>query len=285
MHLYQISLPPTTPSPSSCHHLSPTPIPIAISISSARTLCLSSALAGLEVHLSVAPAKLYHMPLPFYAMTGRVLTTLARLRGCASSTDKDDPLRFDLARVLERAAEHLESAPPVGSGGSGSDAARGKGRNDRLSHWAAWLRRCARALGIAAADGSSSGGRGDIRGFVAAMEPSLKQGVVELMEEEEEENAAGRDERELDGALAQDVAAGGYMTPSSGLDMGGVPEDGAGDMVLPQEGDSFPMEWTAALLEDLSGYGMFGLSDDFLMQDMFASGSGGDVGRLPGMGD
>ena len=67
----------------------------------------------------------------------------------------------------------------------------------------------------------------------------------------------------------------GYLTPSSALDAG-VMADGA-------QGDPFPMEWTAALLEDISGYGLFGLSDDFLMQDMFASASGsGAVGDPSG---
>jgi hypothetical protein len=60
----------------------------------------------------------------------------------------------------------------------------------------------------------------------------------------------------------------------------GAVEDVGGVTSAPLGSDAFPPEWTAALLEDISGYGLFGLSDDFLMQDMFTVAGGGDVGLL-----
>jgi hypothetical protein len=238
----------------------------------------------MEVHLSVPPSKLYHMPLPFYAMTGHILTTLARLRACASpSPDHTEPLYFNLAQLIERTAAHLEEAgggriPSRGQHGAipvygGSKKPVRKGRNDRLSHWSAWLRRCARALGIA--DGSSA--RQDIPGFVCSMGTCWRdaargrEGVADLTAGD----TAGQNGRQQGTLGGQDTAADGYTAPPSGLDVGGAVEGGAADSVLPPESDSFPMEWTAALLEDISGFGLFGLSDDFLMQDMFAGGDGG----------
>jgi len=263
MSLYQISLPSTIPS-SSGQPSSPTSIPTTVSIAHTRLLCLNSALAGLEIHLSVPPSQLYHLPLPFYAMTGHILTTLTRLRGCASSTDKDDPLRFDLAGILERNAAHLEKAEGAVRGAV-RDA---RGRNDRLTHWAGWLRRCARALGVAEGDGQN------LRGFVAGMEPFGKGAGIGRTER----STAGEGGKELDGVAGEGVGVDGYMTPSSGLYGGGVPVGEAGEAMGGQDRNSLPMEWTTALLEDISGYGLFGLSDDFLMQDMFTGGIGGDIG-------
>lgn len=57
--------------------------------------------------------------------------------------------------------------------------------------------------------------------------------------------------------------AGGYVTPVSGVDFGGAVEGGAGDGLLAEQHDAFPAEWTAAFLEDISGYDMLGLSDVF----------------------
>jgi hypothetical protein len=267
MSLYQISLPPTTPSSPPQHTSS---IPATISITQTRHLCLTSALAGLEVHLSVPPSRLYHLPLPFFAMTGHVLTTLARLRSCAASVasanDLSDPLRFDLAAAVERTAAHLEQA----------SRSAAEGRNDRLSHWAAWLRRCARALAITDAqpDGGvphngGGGGGQDLRGFVAGMEPGRKGEEADGGREVDAARAVGDGTDELAHGSTT-ASASGYMTPSSALDGGGLPGGDVRNDLLPHDGESFPMEWTAALLDDISGYGLFGLSDDFLMQDMFA---------------
>lgn len=282
MHLYQLSLPPTLPS--SSPHPPPESTPARlVSISTTRSLCLHSALAAMDVHLSLPAAELYHMPLPFYATTGHALTTLARLRAISSSSSSSDldtdPLFFDLARLLERTAAHLEEAGgcghwPVRSGVSDEATAAARGRkrgdggrmNDRLLHWAAWLRRCARALGVA------DQGRTDGGGVAPAAETCRGDGVGAggSATDAGGDGVAGQDGRakEMPGGR---VAVDDYLTPLSGVDVDG----GTGGVTGFQEHDSFPMEWTAALLEDISGYGLFGLSDEFLMQDIFAGGAGG----------
>jgi hypothetical protein len=81
--------------------------------------------------------------------------------------------------------------------------------------------------------------------------------------------------------VSQEVGAGGgggggYMTPSSCLDVGGVVEGTNPDVVgMQQEGGGIPMKWSA-FLDDMSGFGLFGLSEDLLLQDMFAGGGTAD---------
>ncbi|KAB5511506.1 hypothetical protein GE09DRAFT_688482 [Coniochaeta sp. 2T2.1] len=305
VHLYQLSLPPTVPSSalpsSSSSSTSTSHLLSKVSITQTRALCLRAALSGMEVHFSLPPGQLYHMPLPFYAMTGHIMTNLARLRACASAANPTDPLSFDLAGLIERVALHLEEAAGkvegagegmrdggrvYGCGGSGEKTEKRKGRNDRLAIWAAWLRRCAKALVV----GNCSGGsRPDVPGFMSTIVACRSDclGGLEWGSERvdgEGDSRQNSERQQGERAVAQDgvgSGGGGYLTPSSALDAGAMAEGaqgGTGDMVLPQGGDAFPMEWTAALLEDISAYGLFGLSDDFLMQDMFASAVGGAGG-------
>lgn len=164
MHLYQLSLFPNPVDSRPCHRHNPLDLAsLVISVSETRALCLRAALDSMDVLFSVAACDLYHMPLPFFANAGYALTTLARLYACPAwppslpQQQQAQPLRFDLTSVIDRVAKHLDQAgdnftterdreATVTCSSNGWQGEH-RGSDIRLSRWAAWLRRCNRALG------------------------------------------------------------------------------------------------------------------------------------------
>ncbi|KAK3935301.1 hypothetical protein QBC46DRAFT_358357 [Diplogelasinospora grovesii] len=244
MHIYKFSILDLCRPPSQTSTATPAEL---VSFNDARYKCLEAAMACMDCFLNMPKSEFYALPLMMFAQIGHAISTLIKLRCCKPALPSQAwlvvcgrTLIETFETVAERMEEIIDENRAVSTDERGPDL-------ERPTTWIAWLRRCVAKLRKLDHLPEATGADLDL-----ANPPTTQTTTTGT-----DRTVAGKD------TPASNLTEG--STANTLVAQEGIVEGYGGN------GGVGNTDWMA-MLDDVSSFGMFGVSDEAIFQEFFTGG-------------